>query len=197
MKKFCNALACAVLALFLASCQDAPPSTAVPQLTFDVVRAVSLDVARVEVADKYRPPGSTPHVEHLFKLSPAAVVRRMAQEKLVPQGSLDTLRVVIEDASVVRKDLPVTEGVAGLFHKEPSETYHARVVVRFERLDEHSGAVTGSATVTSERERTLLEDASPADRDMTFFRMTEDIMRDLDAEFSGIVRRTFGWKQPE
>lgn len=195
MKTLAINLFCLFALFAVAACQDAPPSTVVPQLTIGGVKEVGLDVARIEVVEKYASSMSPPYVEHLFQQPPAQIARRMVGEKLRPQGSLHTLRVVIEDASVVRRELPVREGFGGLFYDEPSESFKLRVVLRFELLAEHDRqSVIGNALVVSERERGLQESSSPADKDMMFFNMTEDLVRDLETGFQGVVRQTFGWK---
>lgn len=195
MKTIARNLFCLLAFFILGACQDAPPSTAVPQMTLGKVQQVGLDVARIEVVGKYAASLEPPHVEHLFDQPPAQVARRMVNEKLRAQGSLHTLRVVIEDASVVRRTLPVREGMEGWFYDEPSEAYKLRVVLRFELLDENDPKnVIGNALVVSEREKALMESSSPADRDMAFFNMTENLVTDLDTGFHGVVRQTFGWK---
>ena len=195
MKNTVKNIFCALSLLVLAACQDAPPSTDVPKLTLGSVREVGLDVARIEIVEKYASAMQDPNVEHLFEQPPVVVAKRMLNEKLRAQGSLHTLRVTIEDASVVRKSLPVKEGIGGLFYDEPSEAYRMNVSLRFELLEEGNPQnVIGNALVVSGREKTLMESASPADRDMAFFNMTENLVADLDAGFHGAVQRTFGWR---
>lgn len=179
----------------LAGCQNAPPDTQTPQLVFDTLPVINMNVARIEIVDGYQPPMKAPNVDHLFKQPPREVARRVLEKQLVANGSVNTLRVTIEDASVVKKDLRVTQGFAGFFNNEQSEEYSSRVHLKFDLLsDENGGNVVADAFVTSERSQTLLEDSSPADRDMAFFNLDEEIMKDLRHGIEGTVRRTFGWK---
>ncbi len=181
--------------LILAACQGAPPVTETPDLSFDTLPQISMNVARIEIVDAYQPPMKAPNVDHLFKLSPRQVARSVLEKQLVANGSVNTLRVTIEDASVVKKDLPVAQGFTGIFNNEESEGYTARVHLKFDLLAEDSpGHVLADAFVTSDRSQTLLEDSSPADRDMMFFTFDENIMKDIRQGVEGTVRRTFGWK---
>lgn len=179
----------------LAGCQNAPPVTETPQLVFDTLPVINMNVARIEIVDGYQPPMRAPNVDHLFKQPPREVARRVLEKQLVANGSVNTLRVTIVDASVVKKDLRLTGGVAGFFNNEQSEEYSSRVHLKFDLLsEENPGNVVADAFVTSERSQTLLEDSSPADRDMAFFNLDEEIMKDLRHGIEGTVRRTFGWK---
>lgn len=191
---FRNVLLSAAVAVFLSSCQTAPPSTVTPELSFEGLPKVNLNVARIDVVNDYRPPMQAPNVDHLFRQSPALVAGKMIDQQLVANGSYNTLRITIEDASVIKRDLPVTQGIEGAFHNEEAEEYKARVALRFELVPDNPGEGSGHASVVSERTKTLLEDASPADRDMAYFNMNEQIMRDLKEGFNGVVQRTFGWK---
>lgn len=179
----------------LAGCQNAPPDTQTPQLVFDTLPPINMNVARIEIIDGYQPPMRAPNVDHLFKQPPREVARRVLEKQLVANGSVNTLRVTIEDASVVKKDLRVSQGFTGFFTNEQSEEYSSRVHLKFDLLsDENPGSIMADAFVTSERSQTLLEDSSPADRDMAFFNLDEEIMKDLRHGIEGTVRRTFGWK---
>lgn len=177
--------------LALSACETAPPVTAVPDLSFAGQPTISLNVARIEMVDNYHAPMKSPNVDHLFHQSPEDIARRMIESQLVANGSTGTLRITIDDASVIRRDLPVTDGIQGAFENEPAEEYKAHVSLRFELVDDGR---TGNATVASDRLRTLLEDASPADRDMALFKLAEAIRDDIGQGLSGAVKRTFGWK---
>jgi hypothetical protein len=178
----------------LASCQNAPPDSQTPQLVFDTLPQISMNVARIEIVDGYQPPMKAPNVDHLFKQPPRDVARRVLEKQLVANGSNHTLRVIIEDASVIKKDLPVSQGFTGFFSNEESEEYNSRVSLKFQLIaDDTADRVVADAFVLSERTQTLLEDSSPAERDMAFFTLDENIMQDLRKGIEGSVKRTFGW----
>ena len=178
----------------LAGCQNAPPDTQTPQLVFDTLPQISMNVARIEIVDGYQPPMKAPNVDHLFKQPPREVARRVLEKQLVANGSNHTLRVIIEDASVIKKDLPVSQGFTGFFSNEEAEEYISRVSLKFQLIaDDTADRVVADAFVLSERTQTLLEDSSPAERDMVFFTLDENIMQDLRKGIEGSVKRTFGW----
>lgn len=181
--------------LMLSSCQGAPPESQTPVLMFDTLPQINMNVARIDIVDEYRPPMKAPNVDHLFRQPPREVARRVLEKQLVANGSNHTLRVIIEDASVVKKDLPVQDGFTGFFTNEQSEEYAARVSLKFQLVsDDTPDRIVADAFVLSERTQTLLEDSSPAERDMAFFTLDENIMQDLRKGIESSVKRTFGWK---
>ncbi|HYD19658.1 MAG TPA: hypothetical protein VEF76_14390 [Patescibacteria group bacterium] len=187
--------AAAFLALSLSSCQVSPPVSRTPDLAFDALPQIAMNVARIEIVDAYHPPADPKHVEHMFRLPPAAVAHNVIEKQLLANGSSDTLRVTVEDASVVRKELPLKKGFVGFFENGEEEEYRVRVYLKFELLrDDNPGMVAGDAFVSSERTQTILEDASLAERDMILFRLNEQIMQDIRNGVEGTVRKTFGWK---
>ena len=48
----------------LAGCETSPPSSRFPELTYRHLAALTLDVARIDVATRYIPPLKAPNVEH-------------------------------------------------------------------------------------------------------------------------------------
>lgn len=179
--------------LFLAGCTEGPPETQTPVLTFTQMQPVSLNVAQIAVQDQYTPPMKEPYVDHLFKQTPAAAARELVEKQLTGHGPDRLLRVVIEDASVIKEDLKADDGIMGLFTYEQAERYKGRVALRFELLrNASSDFVLGHAEITANRTITLMEDASPAEREMAFFRMNEGMMQDLYKGLQTTVKTTFG-----
>ena len=177
------------MALLLAGCTEGPPETQTPVLTFSQMQPISINVAQVVVQDKYTSAMKEPYVEHLFKQTPAAAARELVGKQLSPRGPDRLLRVVIEDASVIKEDLKSDDSFMGLFTYEQTERYKGRVALRFELLrNASSDFVLGHAEVVADRVITLMEDASPAEREMAFFRMNEGMMQDL---YKGL-QTTFG-----
>ncbi len=183
--------ACAAL-LFLAACNGAPAWRA-PQMTYDNVAPVAVNVAQVEVRDDYKPPMKAPNVEHTFQTPLYAATEALLKKQLVASGADNILRAVIEEASAVEEDLPVDKGFWGYFKKEQSKVFKARVVVRFELASPQApDLVISHMTMTAKRTRTLPEGASPADRDKASFKLTEELMHDLSTGLNSTVKNVYG-----
>jgi hypothetical protein len=164
-----------------------------PEMTFANLTPVMLDVAKIEVRDDYRPPLKEPNVEHTFQTPPYVAAETLLKKQLIATGQDNVLHVTITEASVVREMLPVTKGFWGWFTREPSERLKGRIIVRFDLSGPQApDIVTGNVVLTAKRTKTLLEGTSVADRDIANFKLTEDMMTDLNNGLMSVVRNTFG-----
>jgi hypothetical protein len=180
-------------ALLLSGCADAPPVSKFPDMTFANVQGVSLDVAKIDVIDNYHPPMKTPNMEHLFPTSPAAATKLLVQKELLASGASKILRVMIDDASVVSETLPTTKGFWGALEREPEYRLKAKVFLRFELANEAApDIIIGHAEVIAKRNKVVLEDMTPAERDRAYFDLTEDLMGDVRDGLATVVKNTFG-----
>lgn len=181
------AIALAV-ALVGGACTLTPPTTAYPELTYGHLGTIDLDVAELEIVDVYRSPVADPHVEHLFPVTPAAAVRRWAEDRLRPVGTAGTLRVLIEDAGVVETPLDRRAGLRGLLTDDQSERYEARLVVEVvaERRDRRESAFTRAE---ARRSITVPESISLAERERVWIDLTEALMQDLNMRLDEGIRR--------
>jgi hypothetical protein len=86
----------------------------------------------------------------------------------------------VRDASLVAKDLPRTTGVKGWFTVDQAERYEGKIAIEF-KIDGVPGTdhATGIASVS--RAQTMPENATINDRDVTWNRMEENMILDLDA----------------
>ncbi len=181
--------------LFLAACVEGPPASAPPEMTFANLQPLQINAAKIEVVDNYKPPLQDPNIEHTFQTPPYVAAVKLLKKQLVAAGNENVLRAVIEDASVIRQELPITKGLAGAFMQEPAERLKAKLLVRFELVSANApDIVIGHAEVIARREKTLNEGISPADRDRAYFGLTEDLMDDVNDGLRSIVKNTFGKK---
>ncbi len=88
-------------------------------MTFVNFKPVEINAAKIEVIDSYKPPLQDPNVDHTFLTPPYVAAVILLKKQLVATGSDNELRVIIDDASVIREELPVTKGFMGLFAGNP------------------------------------------------------------------------------
>jgi hypothetical protein len=173
------ALLCAAL---LAGCTaTAPPSRKFADITFQQFPKYNFAVGRIEIVREYAPPTRAPNVDHLFPVSPMQMAEQWARDRLVAAGGTGELRYVIKRASVVESQLPKTTGIRGAFTNEQTQRYDAVVEVELEVRNER-GYRDGIASARAERRQTVGEDISVAERERTWFAMTEALGRDLNQE---------------
>lgn len=184
---------CAAAAMLLASCTDSPPQSQVPHLSFDQIKPIPLNVSKIDIIDRYHAGNGPNHVELLMKQPPEQAVQELLKKELVAAGPSKVMRVYIDDAAVTGEKLQVTNGMVGMFTKEPGERYHAVIDLKFEVADlDAPDIVTHHANVHADRTKEVMKDASLAERDMAFFHLDEALMNDVDNELQTQIKSIFG-----
>ena len=182
----------AVLALGVllsaAACQTTPP----PRPSFPEIRftapPIRLDVARIVIEDRYRPPLRAPNVEHRCPISPAAAARRWAQDRLSAVGRFGTARVAIEEASVVSEKLPTKGGLAGVFTREPAERLVGVLRLRVE-VGGEGGLARGFAEAGATARRTIPEEVTLNRRDRIYYEFSRGLIEKLDGVMEESIRK--------
>ena len=165
----------------LASCQATTPTLVFPELTFQHLKSLSLNVAKLETVSSYEPPMSAPNVDHLFHISPAGALGRWAEDRLRAVGKNGLARFTILEASVTETKLETKKGIMGAFTKEQSERYDAILEAKLEIFD-NIGLSIGLASARATRSVTVGEDSSVNQREQVWFSLTEKLVRDINAE---------------
>ena len=186
----CLHLLTAAVGLLLAACQT-PGDALLPEITFQHLPPIRIDVARIEVVEGVREPTSPPHVGHTFPTPPRAALRTWARDRLLAAGPSGTVRFVILDADVTETGLKLKKGLTGAFTDEQSHRYDAKVAARVE--------VTGvpdlrmaEARAAAERSQTIAESATVNERERLWFDMVDDLMGDFNTVMEGNIRKHLG-----
>ncbi len=169
------------LALLASACNVPPPQIDFPEITYKHRPAIHFDVAEVVVERVYVPPLDKPNVDHLMPNPPVVLALRWAQDRLVADGQADRLVFRIIDASVVEIELHSDSGLQDMFTVSQSERYNARLAVEVELLED-GGFSRSIVKAEAERSVTMPEDATLHERDQVWFKLSEMVMNDLDAE---------------
>jgi len=157
------------------------------QISFAHLQPISLNVARIEVENRYVSPATRPNVEQEFPVSPAAVASNWGRDRLRAVGQSGVARVVVRRASVVEVPLKRTTGVTGAFTRDQSERYDAIIDMMVE-LRDADGNVRVTAESTAKRSRSVSENVSLIEREKIWFEMTETMMSDLNTALENQVR---------
>ena len=157
------------------------------KISFAHLQPISLNVARIEVENRYVSPATRPNVEHEFPVSPAAVASNWGRDRLRAVGASGVARVIVRRASVVEVPLKRTTGVTGAFTRDQSERYEAVIDMMVE-LRDATGNVRVTAESTAKRSRSVSENISLNDREKIWFEMTESMMADLNTALENQVR---------
>jgi len=177
----------AIFLLGIAGCANDAQKPIFAQISFAHLQPISLNVARVEVENRYVPPATRPNVEHEFPVSPAASALNWGRDRLRAGGSSGVARVIVRRASVVEVALQKSTGVKGLFTLDQSERYDAVIDMMVEVRDQ-VGKVRVTAESIAKRSESVSENISLSERQKVWFRMTEAMMVDLNASLEKQVR---------
>ena len=176
--------------VILAACSNEPQKTlSVP--TFAHQPPIKLNIASIDVISTYTAPGMPPNVEHEFFTPPEETLKRWAGDRLRALGRTGNARYTVINAAVTEKPLPKTEGLAGVFKKEPSERYTATVEAQLEIFD-NTGRRLQLASARATRSRSLQEGATQQERELMWSELIEALMKDFDKEMERAIRQYAG-----
>jgi hypothetical protein len=179
------------LGFLLAGCETGAPSSRFPELTYRHLGAITLDVARIEIATHYIPPLKPPNVEHRAPVAPYVAIRQWAGQRLKAGGRRNLGKLVILDASIREVPLPVKGGVEGFFTSQQSARYDGRAAVLLEIRDV-GGRQLAFATARANRSLTVAEGAPIAEREKVWFALTEDLLSDINRQLEIQARQHLG-----
>ena len=180
------ATAALALAVFIVGCTSNVQSSRQPQLTFSHLPPISLNVARVDIVTAEIPSGGK-HVEHQFPVPPNAALQQWAKDRLQPAGGNGVARFVITQSSVSEVELPTTSGLRGALTNEPAQRYDGVMEVTLEMID-GSGRQQDSVTTKVQRQHSINEKVTLADRENQWFAMVDNMMQDFNRAFEGQIR---------
>ncbi len=174
--------------LVLGACAVAAPEPDFDDIRFTAGPAIRLDVARIEIVERYRPTLAKPNVEHRFPVTPSAALRNWVNDRLLAVGGTGTATVFIEDASVLETELKRKRGLSGLFKDEQAERYDGRmkVVLKIVAGDGNSLATVEAVTTRME---TVPESITLNERQVFFHRFTLELAADLDRTITVEIHR--------
>jgi hypothetical protein len=176
------------LAFGAAACETPPTRGSFPALTYNHLPVYSMDVASIEIEEAYRSPGTYPHVEHLYPVTPATAARRWAEDRLQAVGIDGTVRFIVLDASSIEQRRVAPPAGYGT---DPLDRYDMRIAVRIELLK--AGGLT-RAFVTADVSLQQYVDPSTSlnERERIWFANVEALMRSLNAELDPRMAAAFG-----
>ena len=179
-----------LFALLVSACETPPSQNNFAEITFGHLPAIKLNVSEIVYQSDYQPPKAAPNVEHIFPVPPARAAERWVADRLRAVGPANKAIFVLKDASVTEEKLETKGGLTGAFTTEQTERYLARMVAEMKIVDDF-GNTLATLSARSERSTTTPEDLSLREREEIWFKLTEDVMRDLDAQLDPAIRRVF------
>jgi hypothetical protein len=192
MRRFMTRYLILVLGLAVAACSNNPPPTdKFPPVSFRDQKPFVLDIAKVEIVNKYQSSSVAPHIEFDMPVSPENAMKRWIEDRIQPRGTAGTMRVVINDASATETPLPKNPDESELFTKRQISRIDMSIDVSLQMLDERQfvkAEVTGKAS----RSRTLPEGLKLNERDQILYDMVVDLIKGAGSQIDPQIANTFG-----
>lgn len=188
MRRFVLSLLLPVTALALAACQP-PAKPRYPDITFEQLPPIRLDVAEIVVKSAYQEPLEAPHVGEQFPVSPSKAARRWVDDRLQAVGQRGTATVTIVESSAVETELKRTEGIKGVFTKDQAQSYEIAIEILIEAVDPVGPrSATASARIT--RKTSVAEDFTLNEREATWYKLTQDGMNSFNEVMEGQIKKS-------
>ena len=148
-----------------------------PPLHYGHLTALRLNVATIQIEQRYVPSSAPPDVSQLDPMPPVQALRNMAADRLQAFGSAGQAVFVIQEASLIRQ----RDSILGSFAVE---------------LDVYASPDTRAGFAQARVTRTYTGDLD--DLPSTLYDMTKDMMDTMNVEFEYQVRRSLrAWLLPE
>jgi hypothetical protein len=165
-----------LLPLLLAGCGGGAEERSYPPLRYDYLTPLRLNVAAIQIEQRFVPSGVPPDVTQDDPMPPARALRAMAEDRLQSLGSADRAVFIIQDASLVRR----RDTLSGNLSVE-LDIYNTPTT----RVAFAQASVTGTYTGDLDNLSARLYD------------MTKSMMDRMNVEFEYQVRRALGpWLLP-
>jgi hypothetical protein len=165
-----------LLPWLLAACGGGSNRT-YPPLRYGYLTPLRLNVAALQIEQRYVPSGVAPDVSQLDPMPPVLALRNMAADRLQAFGSSGKAAFVIQDASLTRQ----RDTIVGNFAVE---------------LDVYTATNTRAGFAEARVSRTYSGDLD--DLPATLYDMTKTMMDTMNVEFEFQLRRSLqAWLVPE
>jgi hypothetical protein len=184
-----NVLTAGISLGLVSACSSPPPSPPpFPDIRFPGASAMVIDAIRLEIRSQQEPG----EFDRSFPVPPLQAMMNWGRDRLKASGrGTGILRFTIIGASAVQKNLTTKGGVSGTFTDQISQQYDVAVEGTVEILDDHGMAVR-TARASANRSRSVLQSATPNERDTVRYEMVKALMADFDQQMEGYIRNNFG-----
>jgi hypothetical protein len=176
----------AMLAL-LASCGPPPETPRYPDIRFTGEPPILLAANQINIVTVYQQTEG----ERAFTVTPFQALQNWARDRLRANGQGGPARFTITNAAATVTDMPIQGGISGTLTDQVSQRYDIAIDVTLEILDNH-GLALRSVHVTAARSQSVLQSATPNDRDKVRYDLVKSVMTDFDRQIEQQIRDNFG-----
>lgn len=186
----------AFFALFLLvfglwGCAEVPPARPAPDFALSNLPPMVVDVASVEIVDRYNPAADPNDMSTTFAIPPVEAVKAYGRGRIRAQGDNGRLEFIIENASVHSKLREPDSKVQRWMGVNRKDEYEILVSVRLSVLD-NAGMERKGTTLTARRNLEIPDTYSLATREEKQAQALVALIRDLDVAAVNGIYNTLG-----
>lgn len=186
----------AFFALFLLvfglwGCAEVPPARPTPDFALSNLPPMVVDVASVEIVDRYNPAADPNDMSTTFAIPPVEAVKAYGRGRIRAQGDNGRLEFIIENASVHSKLREPDSKVQRWMGVNRKDEYEILVSVRLSVLD-NAGMERKGTTLTARRNLEIPDTYSLATREEKQAQALVELIRDLDVAAVNGIYNTLG-----
>ena len=178
-KAFRHTLSTGLVIGLLVACASPAPTQRLPDITFSHLHVYKVDVAKIEIENRYTAPLNAPHIVHLMPTAPDKALEQWVKDRFQAVGRTGSLRLIIEDARATETALTLDNSLKGRLTKQQSKRYDMAVLATLHMRD-GTGKTIGTARARAERSITAREDISLNDREKLWFDTVNLLMTDFN-----------------
>ena len=169
----------ALVSLSVAACDTPPQRQRFPEITFQHLAPIRLDVAQIEIQSEYRSADHPDDNAGDYPEAPETLVADWARERLQAAGERGQATYTVVQARAVRVPLPRSSGIGAALKTEQSDRYDLAITVRLDAGNPISGK-SGTVTETVTRSQTVPENMTLNQREAMLFNLLDAAMKDLN-----------------
>lgn len=174
-----------------AGCDTPPQRQQFPEITFQHMPRIRLDVARIEIASDYRSADHADDNGAEYPELPEKLVEDWARDRLQAVGERGQATYTVIDARALRVPLPRSSGLSAALKKDQSDRYDLVITVRLEAGNPILGK-SGTVTETVNRSQTVAEDMTLNQREVILFNLLDAAMKDLNTRLERSIPQYLG-----
>ena len=151
-----------------------------------------VDATALDIRIDDNPPQTYPSVGHLAAVPYDQAFKIWAERRFKLTGnSVNSLRVTLTEGRITEQVLSIKKGIKGWFKKEPATEYSASLVIGVAIIGPE-GTVIASTDAKSWHTTSLVEGATPVEKDAALNNLVSETFAALDREIAPQFERHLG-----
>ena len=177
--------------LALAACNTPPDRQTFPEITFQHLPPINLDVAEIEIVSDYRATDVQNENSADYPETPEKLALDWARDRLRKVGTRGQATYRVVEARALRVPLPRSSGINAALKTEQSDRYDLVITVELDAGNPLSGKA-GTVRETVTRSQTVPENMTLNQREVVLFNMLDAAMKDLNARLEASIPQYLG-----